>query len=118
MSRALHGTQLAPIWPARYDGSAAAAYTQFTFVPVGDQQGEVSRALRFTAALLHQGDDKTLIIWRTEDWTPIARVTEPFQRWLTLAFSLRCDTVLCGTTCNLQQMHAVRIVHAWHATGC
>jgi hypothetical protein len=44
---------------------------------------------RHTALCLQQGDDKMLIVWRTEDWTPIARVTEPFQRWLTLAFSLR-----------------------------
>lgn len=43
---------------------------------------------------LLQGDDKALVVWRTDDWTPIATITEPFQRWVSLAFSLRCAHML------------------------
>jgi protein HIRA/HIR1 len=68
--------------------------------------------------LVQQGDDKTLIVWRTEDWTPIARVTEPFQRWLTLAFSLRCVIIvaLCFAQPSAQACDAAD-VHACQAAG-
>lgn len=43
--------------------------------------------------LVRQGDDRSLIVWRTDDWSPVATITEPFQRWVSLAFSLRCGVL-------------------------
>lgn len=39
--------------------------------------------------LASQSDDRSVILWRCEDWTPAARVTEPFIRSVGSTFSLR-----------------------------
>ena len=42
--------------------------------------------------LASQADDRSVIIWRIADWVPVARISEPFERWISLTFSLRCAT--------------------------
>jgi protein HIRA/HIR1 len=39
--------------------------------------------------LASQSDDRSVILWRCEDWTVAARVTEPFVRSVGSTFSLR-----------------------------
>lgn len=39
--------------------------------------------------LASQSDDKSVIIWRVEDWTQLARITEPYTRSVGETFSLR-----------------------------
>lgn len=39
--------------------------------------------------LATQSDDRTVIIWRVEDWTQLEVVTEPFKHWIGSTFSLR-----------------------------
>jgi hypothetical protein len=43
--------------------------------------------------LASQGDDRSLIIWRVEDWTRAARVTDAWKvskAFVSMTFSLRC----------------------------
>ena len=40
--------------------------------------------------LASQADDKSVIIWRISDWAPVARISKPFERWISMTFSLRC----------------------------
>jgi hypothetical protein len=39
--------------------------------------------------LASQSDDRSVILWRCEDWTQVAKVTEPFTRSVGATFSLR-----------------------------
>ena len=39
--------------------------------------------------LASQADDKSVIIWRVSDWVPVARISKPFERWVTMTFALR-----------------------------
>jgi len=39
--------------------------------------------------LASQADDKSVIIWRVSDWAQVARISKPFERWVTMTFSLR-----------------------------
>ena len=39
--------------------------------------------------LASQADDKSVIIWRVSDWVQVARISKPFERWITMTFSLR-----------------------------
>lgn len=41
--------------------------------------------------LASQSDDSSLILWRTDDWTPLQRITKPFTHHVSSTFSLRCD---------------------------
>jgi len=39
--------------------------------------------------LASQSDDHSVIVWRCEDWTPVARLTEPYKRSKGSTYSLR-----------------------------
>lgn len=39
--------------------------------------------------LATQSDDKSVIVWRTEDWRIAAKITDPFKKSLAGPFSLR-----------------------------
>lgn len=40
--------------------------------------------------LASQSDDKSCLVWRTQDWAQAGAVTQPFKRWVSLTFSLKC----------------------------
>lgn len=39
--------------------------------------------------LASQSDDKSCLLWRTQDWAQAGAVTLPFKRWVSLTFSLK-----------------------------
>jgi hypothetical protein len=52
----------------------------------------VTVAVQVGTFLASQADDRSVIVWRVSDWAPVARISKPFERWMTLTFSLRCQT--------------------------
>lgn len=69
--------------------------------------------------LASQGDDKTLVVWRTDDWSRVVTITEPFQRWVSLAFSLRLcwapdGSAVVGVNSFQSPKHTAVMLHREH----
>ena len=61
-------------------------------------------AVQVGTFLASQADDKSVIIWRVSDWVQVARIGKPFERWITMTFSLRStSTRICSRTCAVSQ---------------